>query len=578
MYSNERCSRKKLQTRTYQIVLSSKVSKSREMTEVTTLSLEETNELRKKLGLKPIPVNDKDSFTSDGASDESVDLKSNLPDKERIHFLRKKIAKLNDDRSLTRFEDEKNVDLSKEDWLKQIGNVPNKTSARKPVKISYEEDDDELPLLKLTHDVKDIATSKGTILTLKENDIHSGDNDVLESENLVHDKEDAKRVQLREMNRDRRRMRKKLQVSSAEIEASEKVDDNSVLLIGAESSLKNNVNVDKGAEAPDGKIKVTFNDFEDDAGSDSGDFKSVKIKKRKKNAASGRVKNNGIQLPAKIEAVKLMDNDLSLGDQDEDFYVPTNSVKKSKLKSKIKTPEEVALEIKREKAERDERAAKVAQTQKGIKKVIIDEGRTFLESLKSNLIDDGKPSEADPTIVTHATSNTTTNTEKVTSETKEVKEPDFYDGLASTLQFLQGRNVLPKAQNIRSSVQDTNVRVVPEQHEEVSKIRQRIAEELYNGDTRYTAKELEEIKKYEEKQIAKHVNELQSSKLQAYNPEVNLVYKDENGNQLTTKEAYKKLSQKFHGTKSNKKKQAKAQSKIEARKRQAREANFFEML
>ena len=60
-------------------------------------------------------------------------------------------------------------------------------------------------------------------------------------------------------------------------------------------------------------------------------------------------------------------------------------------------------------------------------------------------------------------------------------------------------------------------------------------------------------------------NKSSEDKLKNYNPEIKLVYKNKNGDILTAKEEYKRLSQAYHGTKSNKRKLAKAKLKIQER-------------
>lgn len=64
-----------------------------------------------------------------------------------------------------------------------------------------------------------------------------------------------------------------------------------------------------------------------------------------------------------------------------------------------------------------------------------------------------------------------------------------------------------------------------------------MAQELQKSDVEYTKEEMEKVREYEEKEIAKKTREFQRKRLANYNPEVKLTYKDNAGNELTTKEA-----------------------------------------
>lgn len=592
------------------------------MADEISLSLEETNEIRQKLGLKPIKTQqddkyiDKEAGSAGSTNDKNISSRSKrltsggdavsslenhqFIDSDKVNFLRKKLAKLNGKSRGSPLLDDvhDNGASGNEDWLSKVG----EKGSRKPVnsvQMSYEEDEEDLPLLKLSHKMTDITSGKDVILTLKESSIHDNElnNDILENEKLSHEKQDAKNLQLRQMNKDRRRKRMKLQISSVDIEAEEIQDDGSVLTIGAERNIPNEGISDEPTEEYDGKVKVVFNDNSqvNSDSSEGGDFKPIKIKKRKKKDITSAFKNKRVKLPSQIERVNLVDDDYNSEDVENEFEIPKDAIKKSTLKSTLKTPEQIALEIRKEKLEKQQRAMDIAHLKNVSKGLVVDEAFTFLESLKSNLVgsETEKSNEEAAKEVSEgqdlaATMQTDLNSEQLTNETdnplstKEQMQPDFYDGLASTLHFLQDRSVLPSKESATTpSSNNGNERaeaIALSKSVEVRKIRERIAAEVSKNAVEYSKNELEKIKKYEEDEIIKKVNKIQSQKLQGYNPQVQLVYKDEKGNQLTTKEAYKKLSQKFHGTKSNKKKQAKFQSKVELRERQTERNNSFDFL
>lgn len=591
------------------------------MADAVSLSLEETNEIRKKLGLKPIRTevqkSDKSAnkeagstheinissssknSTSDGHAVSSLE-NHQLIDGDKINFLRKKLAQLNGRiHGAPRLNDVHNNGESENgDWLNKVGEKKYSKPANS-VQMNYE-DEEDLPLLKLSHKMTDIAPGKDVILTLKESAINDDevDNDVLENEKLSHEKEDAKKLQLRQMNKDRRRKRMKLQISSVDIEAEEVQDDGSVLLIGAERNVSDEGVGEEPAEEHKGKVKVVFNNNNqiNSDSSETGDFKPIKIKKRKKRDTTSASKNKRVKLPSEMERVNLVDEDYSLEDVENEFEIPKNTLKRSTLKSVLKTPEQIASEIRKEKYEKQQRAMDIAHLKNLSKGLVVDEGFTFLESLKSNLVDretDKLNKEAEKEISERhdlaAAMQTDLHPGHFKNEadnplsTIAQREPDFYDGLASTLRFLQDKNVLPSKESASTpSYNDGNERaesIALSKSVEVRKIRERIAAEVSKNAVKYSKDELERIKQYEEDEIMKKMNKIQSQELQGYNPQVQLVYKDEKGNQLTTKEAYKKLSQKFHGTKSNKKKLAKFQSKVELRGKQTeRNNNSFNFL
>lgn len=539
------------------------------MSEEISLSLEETNKLRISLGLKPIPLEDgagtggetavEDQPSPQNSVDTAVNRDSaHFIEDDRVQLLRKRISRLRG--TLQSNKEESSVEAK--DWLDQIG----KKKTRKPLKLNYDndEEDDDLPLLRVSHDISQVNSGKDMILTLKENDIHGEEEDVLENENHVQDRKDAKRVELRQMNRDRKRMRKKIQVSSADIaavdSAAEQDGKGSVLLIGAQTSMPDDGKPSATPEDYKDKVKVVF-DASDSDEPEATDYKPVAIKRRKVNKANSR---NKITLPSRREAVKFEDEE----DDGDELFVP--AVSTVRAGPKPATPEEMALAIKREKLEREQRVSAVTGNSGGL---LIDEKSTILDSLEAIASDGDETKESVQNLKPSAFSkHAETEPEAPDSSSGADNRPDFYTGLASTLNFLQDKNLLQAVKGTSTTPSRFN------HNKEIQEVRQQIEQKARIDHASYTAKELEEIKKFEDEQVARHVNILQKQRLQDYNPDVQLVYKDEKGNELTTKEAYKRISQKFHGTKSNKKKLEKAQAKIEARNRLGNEPNVFDIM
>lgn len=585
------------------------------MGEEVTLSLEETNKIRQQLGLKPIPVpspshKEKRSASEHLGSDPSTTQHGNpstfsstnfqFIENDKVDLLRKRLTKL--DRS-QQSKDLQDTSDKSDNWLDAVGSKRKRPQGR--IQVMYEEEEeqvDNLPLLNMSHKFSDFAAGEDVILTLKEKTIHDNDDDddILENINIVQDRIDAKNIKLRQMNKDRRRKRMKLNVSSMEFNKEESEENpSSLLIVGAESSLPQESNGDFASEQDNdtGKIRVSFNaDSVQDDSDDGGDYKPIKIKKVKKKPSEA-MQTKRIKLPQEIRVVKLVDEDFDL-EEDYAFYKPNKEGKKSVLKADLRTPEEIAIEFKREKLEREKRSVKVAHLNKSSKGLVIDEGTKFLDSLKSDIVEgfefektqdsthDGiaSISNANSNAISDNPTNTNTNAVSNESETPDTNCPEFYEGIASTLKFLQKKDLLRSEPQIQDQPPPTTIRnksrLLKKQTEEVTKLRERIASEISANHRVYSKEELEKIKEYEEEQVAKQVNELQGQMLKEYNPHIKLVYKDKKGNQLTTREAYKKLSQEFHGTKSNKKKQAKYRSKIAARTKQGQlqDANAFDFL
>lgn len=540
------------------------------------ISLEETNALRKQLGLKPILVESAKSEESDNGMFESKQLPNTeislettqFIEADKVSLLRKKLGRLNPKNNN---KTSGGID-GDQSWLDSLGKRSLKPE--KKLRMKYEEEDEEadvndLPMLKTSYTFEKLQSKEQVILTLKESTINNDDqdDDILENEKEAQERVDSKNIQLKQMNRDRRQKKMKLHVSSLDFkDENENSDSGSVLLIGAQSSLLNEVKDNIEDESHSGRIKVKFED-KNISDNEDDDDKAVKIKKRKRKDINASLKKRRIKLPTEIRKVALIDEDAENDDFD-DFSLSRNVKRKAQLTDNVKTSENIALEIEKEKLERRRRLENISQITRVTKGLIVDEGETFFDSLKPDIIDmnddyqeihktnagkddDTGESEQAPSLNVKA------------NGTAEVLQPDFHDGLASTLKFLQTRNVLPKKDPTQQA----------KDYEVADSAAQQKPRTRYPMVTEPSA----ERSKAELNGIA-HTSK--APNLQYYNPEIKLVYQDKMGNQLTTKEAYKKLSQKFHGTKSNKKKQAQNQFKIEQRNRHAqlRHATDFDLL
>lgn len=449
------------------------------------ISLQETNAIRLQLGLKPIEPEHKpengQQHIEHKQPNKTKDEEFKFMDNARASVLRKRLSSLRDSTTKSLHQREDNND---EDWLAKIGTHKR----HKPVKIIHEEEDEEeIPSLKISHKINEIDLKKGAIFTLKEQSINDEDGNtaILENAEFVQAQRDRQNLRLKEFSR--KSKFKSLQVSSFDLEKEEQSGDNndeSLLTVGTE----NKADADK--PSAQGKIKLEFNEPDDKDTEQSTDFQPVKIKKRSKRDVKSRIK-----LPSKVQAVELVDEDEGIGeDQEEQIAFSSRPL----LKSKVQTPQEIAQQIHREKMEKQDRILNISRTNESTD-LIIDENVQFLESLKVNLVENEfQQQQAEQKQDKSDQEQTTLSNAPTIAESQ---PPDFSTGLASTLHFLQKKDLLPSSNDI---TEDNN-------------------------------------------------------------SEINLIYRDEKGIPLTTKEAYKKLSQKFHGTKSNKKKKEKFESKLRAR-------------
>ncbi|SJM82396.1 uncharacterized protein ZBIST_0467 [Zygosaccharomyces bailii] len=461
------------------------------------MSLEETNAIRKQLGLKLIELEETGSKAENvlGTSGKKDD--AFFMDKEKIGQLRKRLARLNHNISGEEIQPLAN-DAPDDDWLSRVG----KKGQRQVTVVHEEEPEEDLPLLQLSHSVQELNSGKDVILTLKESSLKSDDEPVLEDAHLTESKRDSKNSRLKKLNKERKNNKVNLKVSSLDIEQDEDSDDDSpksVLMVGGQTNSIETGQRSKTpvAEARRDQIKVQFEDVANE--SYEGDFQPVKIKKRKKKDVKSRTKS-----PSDIRPVQLVDEDLGL---EEDLLVTTLS--RPLLKNNTHDPDAIISQIRREHFEKQERTSNIAHLNKNTN-LVFNENMGFLDSLKGNTVTMEMPRDVSQQPDNAADEHIG---QPIRTPQPEVESPDFSKGLASALQFLREREV-PTS----SSAED---------------------DQTSGNDKRS----------------------------QGYNPEINLIYRDKKGNQLTTKEAYKKLSQKFHGTKSNKKKRDKFDARVQARAR-----------
>ncbi|CCH59126.1 hypothetical protein TBLA_0B02840 [Henningerozyma blattae CBS 6284] len=597
------------------------------------ISIDETNELRKKLGLKLLDTsNSVDSRKSSSTNDHDNNSNSKIHNDDndnatfslkpttdelngnfkalseehynkstliinRLKSLREKKLRLRQSESALADSNSATVD-----WLSNVGKTKHdKVKIHIGDERNMEDDNkdigavSDLPIMNVSHSISSLGNNKPTILTLKEKDILDYKSEeeaddiqdaMLENQDLIHEEDHLNKLKLRKLNQQRKR-RFNLNVSSIDIAKED--DDKSVvknshsLIIGAKiDTLQNLSNESQLSDKDETKLKVNLSNMKDSDNNsdDNSDFKKIKIKKRKKmgNNMKNKMFKSSVNIPTKMQKVELVDEDVDIDDNQIDYIVGDARINRHKtlLKAKQRSLEDIEKDIFMEKLEKKQRVKDIESLRKRRTNTLtIDENTVFLETLESNILDNKSETDNEKenesakldsyNIPKDASKNLSIiNSEPITKDETPTKSniPNFHDGLASTLQFLQERNALPtKAKNTVKPDERLNelskdfVASVDTTQEDYDKVR-RNKMEIRNN-------------------IVKQVNDIQAVRLKDYNPEVILQYTDEDGNTLTTKEAYKQLSQKFHGTRSNDKKKAKLQARIEARKKNSNLKQLF---
>ena len=578
------------------------------MSDEISLSIEETNKLRVQLGLKPIPHDSRtkiennverlnESYTdkevpSVDDSDNSNGKDISFITEDKIFLLRHRLSKINQRINGNKTEHDlsnKDNQASERDWLNRVGTrhlnqnkvrlqhyseeeeeaeeeedgkEKDKNEDNNGINKNIGNENDELPIMRVSHDIKTLPKGSNTILTLRDTDVINNDSDnddadILENEDLIIQEETEKNLELKKMNKDRRRHKMTLKVSSMDIDNLEndigsKHAMNSIIIGGIIQSDENKEltaskqQQQQSGKNEEGKVRVVFDseDEEEDGDEEMVDFRKIKIKKRTKKGVEQRSirKRKKVELPQTMSLVQLNnDTDENEEEEEEELNSLINIMPQRNSKLKDDTDEhEIAVRIKKEQTERQERLKSINRLGSIHKQgLTVDENSSFFNLLNTNIVSNDSSTEKQTTnnkTIEDATDsnenriNQSPNKDKLSNfpnNTSVESKPkvDFYYGIASTLNFLKDHDILPKRTN------DTS------------------------------ASNVSPTEKFNE-----NIRTRDNVDLSHYNPEIKLEYRDAYGNVLTTKEAYKKLSQKFHGTKSNKKKQMKYNQKIIERK------------
>ena len=610
-----------------------------EVREVISLSIEETNKLRQKIGLPLLPT----TTTTTNISSDSTEYK-NYEDYERERLQNLKNNQLIERINIAKFNSNKRKfltnetiidnaeDLDTDDWLNNLGESTESSKPHKKQKTTIVKSNlnDTGPTTTIIgHTTKELQSlGNNEILTLKDTDLINDDDEdgtgsILMNQDLSNkaklkrnlaERKEAENIKFN--GRHYRRNNKE-----EEEEEEEEFNDIDGLLtndkvIMSGSTIDLSSNTAKPPPPPKDKKKnmmaITnlFEDLDNDTLSNNNNIKSnvpIKMKKIKKKKDNNKKKSNKLKLlddsikPVELLVESNIGDDDDIDDIENQLSNSISNLRTKKLQTRLEfTPEQLAEEISANK--RCEFESKLEQENlknNNNNNNVYNDTIGFLNNLETNILSESGEVEVTANINEESADDDDEDDVKqqeveskqtnpgvysiVEEKQKEDEAPKFSGGLAETLKFLKSRNILDP-----ESITTTNEELRQQElaREEAIKksellkmkisIEERILKEELSKDKSYIRMPKIERSGYFEKLLDTRLKQkgiiidnntgtttkktnlgMVQNNLKIYNPKVELTYKDELGNVLNTKQAYKQLSHKYHGTglDKNKKKQ-----------------------
>lgn len=615
-----------------------------EVREVISLSIEETNKLRQKIGLPLLPTT-----TTTNISSDSTEYK-NYEDYERERLQNLKNNQLIERINIAKFNSNKRKflinetiidnaeDLDTDDWLNNLGESTESSKPHKKQKTTIVKSNlnDTGPTTTIIgHTTKELQSlGNNEILTLKDTDLINDDDEdgtgsILMNQDLSNkaklkrnlaERKEAENIKFN--GRHYRRNNKE-----EEEEEEEEFNDIDGLLtndkvIMSGSTIDLSSNTAKLPPPPNDKKKnmlaITnlFEDLDNDTLSNNNNIKSnvpIKMKKIKKKKDNNKKKSNKLKLlddtikPVELLVETNIGNDDDIDDIENQLSNSISNLRTKKLQTRLEfTPEQLAEEISANKRWEFERKLEQENLKNNNNNNnVYNDTIGFLNNLETNILSESGEVEVTANINEESADDDDEDDVKqqeveskqtnpgvysiVEEKQKEDEAPKFSGGLAETLKFLKSRNILDP-----ESITTTNEELRQQElaREEAIKksellkmkisIEERILKEELSKDKSYIRMPKIERSGYFEKLLDTRLKQkgiiienntgtttkktnlgMVQNNLKIYNPKVELTYKDELGNVLNTKQAYKQLSHKYHGTglDKNKKKQEQLKKK-----------------
>ena len=627
-----------------------------EVREVISLSIEETNKLRQKIGLPLLPT----TTTTTNISSDSTEYK-NYEDYERERLQNLKNNQLIERINIAKFNSNKRKfltnetiidnaeDLDTDDWLNNLGESTESSKPHKKQKttiVKSNQNDTGPTTTIIGHTTKELQSlGNNEILTLKDTDLINDDDEdgtgsILMNQDLSNkaklkrnlaERKEAENIKFN--GRHYRRNNKE-----EEEEEEEEFNDIDGLLtndkvIMSGSTIDLSSNTAKPPPPPKDKKKnmmaITnlFEDLDNDTLSNNNNIKSnvpIKMKKIKKKKDNNKKKSNKLKLlddtikPVELLVETNIGNDDDIDDIENQLSNSISNLRTKKLQTRLEfTPEQLAEEISANKRWEFERKLEQENLKNNNNNNnVYNDTIGFLNNLETNILSESGEVEVTANINEESADDDDKDDVKqqeveskqtnpgvysiVEEKQKEDEAPKFSGGLAETLKFLKSRNILDP-----ESITTTNEELRQQElaREEAIKksellkmkisIEERILKEELSKDKSYIRMPKIERSGYFEKLLDTRLKQkgiiidnntgtttkktnlgMVQNNLKIYNPKVELTYKDELGNVLNTKQAYKQLSHKYHGTGLDKNKKKQEQLKKKQQQRGSKSTNI----
>ena len=627
-----------------------------EVREVISLSIEETNKLRQKIGLPLLPT----TTTTTNISSDSTEYK-NYEDYERERLQNLKNNQLIERINIAKFNSNKRKfltnetiidnaeDLDTDDWLNNLGESTESSKPHKKQKttiVKSNQNDTGPTTTIIGHTTKELQSlGNNEILTLKDTDLINDDDEdgtgsILMNQDLSNkaklkrnlaERKEAENIKFN--GRHYRRNNKE-----EEEEEEEEFNDIDGLLtndkvIMSGSTIDLSSNTAKPPPPPKDKKKnmmaITnlFEDLDNVTLSNNNNIKSnvpIKMKKIKKKKDNNKKKSNKLKLlddtikPVELLVETNIGNDDDIDDIENQLSNSISNLRTKKLQTRLEfTPEQLAEEISANKRWEFERKLEQENLKNNNNNNnVYNDTIGFLNNLETNILSESGEVEVTANINEESADDDDKDDVKqqeveskqtnpgvysiVEEKQKEDEAPKFSGGLAETLKFLKSRNILDP-----ESITTTNEELRQQElaREEAIKksellkmkisIEERILKEELSKDKSYIRMPKIERSGYFEKLLDTRLKQkgiiidnntgtttkktnlgMVQNNLKIYNPKVELTYKDELGNVLNTKQAYKQLSHKYHGTGLDKNKKKQEQLKKKQQQRGSKSTNI----
>ena len=626
-----------------------------EVREVISLSIEETNKLRQKIGLPLLPTTTTTNISSDSTEyknyeDYERERLQNLKNNQLIERINNAKFNSNKRKFLTNETIIDNAeDLDTDDWLNNLGESTESSKPHKKQKttiVKSNQNDTGPTTTIIGHTTKELQSlGNNEILTLKDTDLINDDDEdgtgsILMNQDLSNkaklkrnlaERKEAENIKFN--GRHYRRNNKE-----EEEEEEEEFNDIDGLLtndkvIMSGSTIDLSSNTAKPPPPPKDKKKnmmaITnlFEDLDNDTLSNNNNIKSnvpIKMKKIKKKKDNNKKKSNKLKLlddtikPVELLVETNIGNDDDIDDIENQLSNSISNLRTKKLQTRLEfTPEQLAEEISANKRWEFERKLEQENLKNNNNNNnVYNDTIGFLNNLETNILNESGEVEVTANINEESADDDDEDDVKqqeveskqtnpgvysiVEEKQKEDEAPKFSGGLAETLKFLKSCNILDP-----ESITTTNEELRQQElaREEAIKksellkmkisIEERILKEELSKDKSYIRMPKIERSGYFEKLLDTRLKQkgiiienntgtttkktnlgMVQNNLKIYNPKVELTYKDELGNVLNTKQAYKQLSHKYHGTGLDKNKKKQEQLKKKQQQRGSKSTNI----